>query len=105
MSGDAAIGADGMPDITGVGFDHLQFYVDAIKPADEYKAIEQKLNAFAKEAKSSGNATLGTSQGVDLTKAKWWPRGGSGGHTGATRCPCGAQMIPCGHQMKPGEAQ
>ena len=70
MSGDAAIGADGMPDITGVGFDHLQFYVDAIKPADEYKAIEQKLNAFAKEAKSSGNATLGTSQGVDLTKAK-----------------------------------
>ena len=31
-------------------YDHLQFFVDELKPLSHYKAIEERLNAFAKAA-------------------------------------------------------
>ena len=43
--------------ISELHYDHLQFYVDKLKPLAHYKAIEERLNAFAQ---------LGAAQGVDL---------------------------------------
>lgn len=35
---------------TDIHYDHLHFYVDALKPLDHYKAIEDRLNSFTDEA-------------------------------------------------------
>ena len=33
-----------------IHYDHLQFYVGALKPLDHYKAIEERLNSFTASA-------------------------------------------------------
>jgi hypothetical protein len=37
-----------MTDVCDIHYDHLQFFVDELKPLSHYKAIEEKLNAFAR---------------------------------------------------------
>ena len=36
------------PEVTTCRYDHLQFFVDDLQPLAHYKAIEERLNKFAK---------------------------------------------------------
>jgi len=44
-----------------VSFSHVQAYVDSLKPLKEYKLLERKLHAFAKDAP----------KGIELGRKKW----------------------------------
>ena len=49
-------------------FDHLQFFVDALKPLEYYKAIELRLNTFAADAPALGK---GKRRDVAAARKAW----------------------------------
>jgi len=59
------------PTVSACHYDHLQFFVDSLQPLAHYKAIEARLNSFAKRMPCAGGAR----SDVAAARAAWCEMG------------------------------
>lgn len=60
------------PEAVTVSFSHVHMYCDSLRPLDEYRKLEAKLNSFADVAKTSGlTGPYGTVTDVAAGREKW----------------------------------
>ena len=70
---DVATQSDSLPVLTSCQYDHLQFFVDELKPLSHYKAIEERLNEFAQAVPR----TEGAAMDVAAAREAWCKMGPS----------------------------
>jgi len=66
-----------MTEVCDIQYDHLQFFLDKLKPLDHYKAIEEKLNAFGRACSDKGIALTSGPRDTAAAREQWQLLGAS----------------------------
>ena len=74
-----------MPGISACRYDHLQFFVDDLKPLAHYKALEARLNDLAKQCPALDGG--GGRRDVKAARAAWLRSGAADDSKGSIKDP------------------